>query len=46
MSYDLLRRAIADKRQVRFLFQGYVREVCPHVIGLSGISATETHWVT
>ena len=33
MSYDVLRAAIIDKQQVTCAYQGYSREICPHVIG-------------
>ena len=32
-TYDLVRRAIADKRAIRVVFKGRERDVCPHVIG-------------
>lgn len=34
LSYQVLRQAILDRKQVVCLYQGLVREVCPHVIGL------------
>lgn len=36
MSYDLLRQAIAERKQVRCQYQGYERYICPHVIGRKG----------
>ena len=32
--YSLLREAILKQKQVVLVYQGYEREVCPHVIGL------------
>lgn len=34
MSYDVLRNAILNKQQVTCMYQGYQRQICPHVIGL------------
>jgi hypothetical protein len=33
MSYQLVRQAIAEKRQVVAYYDGLYREMCPHVIG-------------
>ena len=33
MSYAVLRDAIVNKKQVTCTYQGFVREICPHVIG-------------
>lgn len=33
MSYNLLRQAIIDRKQVVCVYQGLPREVCPHAIG-------------
>jgi hypothetical protein len=32
-TYALIRQAIIDKHQVVATYNGYVREMCPHVIG-------------
>lgn len=32
-TYSLIRRAILMKQQVTAVYDGYVREMCPHVIG-------------
>lgn len=34
--YDLIRSAVLNKRQVIADYNGYRREMCPHVIGLKG----------
>jgi hypothetical protein len=31
--YSLLRQAISDMKQVTCTYQGFYREICPHVIG-------------
>jgi predicted DNA-binding transcriptional regulator YafY len=33
-TYDLLRDAILNRRQVTCEYQGYHREMCPHVLGI------------
>jgi hypothetical protein len=33
-NYDLIRRAILDRLQVRATYQGRFREMCPHALGL------------
>ena len=33
MSYDLVRRAIVDKKIIRAVYGGLYREMCPHVLG-------------
>ncbi len=33
MIYDIIREAIINKQQVVATYNGYVREMCPHVIG-------------
>lgn len=33
-TYDVVRAAIAAKKPVRATYGGYVREMCPHAIGL------------
>jgi hypothetical protein len=33
LSYQVLRQAIIDRKQVTCIYQGLPREVCPHVIG-------------
>ena len=33
MSYAVLRAAILNKQQVTCMYQGYGREMCPHVLG-------------
>lgn len=35
MSYDLVRQAIVNRQCVRGIYQGKLRIMCPHVIGLS-----------
>ena len=32
-TYDLIRQAIIDKRQIHAFYNGYWREMCPHVLG-------------
>ena len=32
-TYDLLERAINEKRQIRASYKGHYREMCPHVLG-------------
>lgn len=32
-TYNLVRQAIAQKRQVVAAYQGHIREMCPHCIG-------------
>jgi len=32
-SYELIKQAIIDKDQITATYQGYDREMCPHVIG-------------
>jgi hypothetical protein len=34
MFYNLIRNAIINKQQVIATYNGYVREMCPHVLGL------------
>jgi hypothetical protein len=33
MSYAIVRQAIAEKKQIICHFQGFDRQICPHVIG-------------
>jgi hypothetical protein len=33
-SYELIRCAIAEKKQVVAIYGGYEREMCPHAIGI------------
>ncbi len=35
-TYDLLRRAILERRQVRAVYHRLPREFCPHVLGAKG----------
>jgi len=35
MSYQLVRQAIINKRCIRATYNGLIREMCPHVIGLN-----------
>lgn len=32
-TYDTLRRAILERKQVTCIFHGFHREICPHVLG-------------
>lgn len=32
-NYTIIRNAILNKQQVIFVYQGHIREMCPHVIG-------------
>lgn len=32
-NYDLIRQAILDRHQIFAMYDGYERELCPHVIG-------------
>lgn len=34
-NYNIVRQAIVEKRLIRATYNGYPRELCPHVIGLS-----------
>ena len=34
MSYAVLRDAIVNKKQVSCVYNGLIREICPHVIGI------------
>lgn len=34
MVYRILRDAILSKKQVRCVYRGLVREICPHVLGI------------
>src|ERR1700689_4216802 len=33
-AYSLVRQAILDKHQIIATYEGHVRELCPHVIGM------------
>jgi hypothetical protein len=35
-TYDLIRQAIVSKSQLICVYNGYIRECCPHVIGTTG----------
>lgn len=35
-NYDLIRQAIADKRNINATYKGLFRQLSPHTIGLSG----------
>jgi len=37
--YDVIRQAIIDRQQVVCLYNGYVRECCPHAIGTTNGTA-------
>lgn len=32
-TFQLFERAIADKKQIVCMYQGYQREICPHAVG-------------
>ncbi|MFW2078843.1 hypothetical protein ACG94X_14200 [Acinetobacter sp. ULE_I010] len=33
IEYELVKKAILEKKQIFAIYQGYEREMCPHVIG-------------
>jgi hypothetical protein len=35
-TYRLIRRAIQNEQQITCLYRGYVREMCPHILGWTG----------
>ena len=35
-NYELIKQAIENKKQITAQYQGYYREMCPHVIGTKG----------